>query len=229
MRGREGRGLWSRRASVRQPRAWRCPSDGAAAGLPPRAFRPRRPVAPGGRRRRQRWAVLWMPLVLAIAWPRLAPQGRAWGLVPDTSRREVLRRPLPTPLGSLALPPVPVVRGFGWSERLGRPWLETDVRLGLPPGAPAVAAAAGTVWSVGDDPGRYGLYVVLDHGSGWATLYGDCARVLVRPGQRVWRGQALCVLGATGPPGPGALIFALWLDGQPLDPQPYLAVAAGGD
>jgi hypothetical protein len=66
-------------------------------------------------------------------------------------------------------------------------------------GKPVLASAAGLVSSVVDLGNRsYGLYVVVDHGGGWTTLYAHLSRAFVVTGQRVDQGQLIALLGSSG-------------------------------
>ena len=94
---------------------------------------------------------------------------------------------------------------FGWplrgrltspfGTRRGRPHEGIDVAA--PRGTPVRAAEAGRVIHAGP-LGAYGKLVVVDHGGGFATVYAHNRRILVRPGQRVEKGQPLAEVGATG-------------------------------
>ena len=66
-----------------------------------------------------------------------------------------------------------------------------------PVGTPVQAARAGAVVYSGWLRG-YGNLVIVDHGSGLATIYGHNERNLVRAGDRVRAAQPLAYLGATG-------------------------------
>ena len=77
-----------------------------------------------------------------------------------------------------------------------------DIANGLD--TPVAAAAPGKVILAGtsrDASGNvvgYGNYVVIDHGSGWITLYGHLDKLIVTTGQLVQRGQEIGLLGSTG-------------------------------
>jgi murein DD-endopeptidase MepM/ murein hydrolase activator NlpD len=94
-----------------------------------------------------------------------------------------------------------------------------------PPGTVVVAPAAGRVILVVSEFHRGGLKVMLDHGDGLATTHGHLARALVRPGDRVARGQPIALAGASGlnfvaalGADPPHLHLNVWLDGEPVDP-----------
>ena len=63
-------------------------------------------------------------------------------------------------------------------------------------GTPEFAADSGTVVFAGW--GSYGIYVEIDHGNGFHTVYGHMSAVLVATGQVVTQGQRIGLMGATG-------------------------------
>jgi hypothetical protein len=66
-------------------------------------------------------------------------------------------------------------------------------------GKPVVASAPGVVTSVVNLGDRsYGLYIVVDHGGGWSTLYAHLSSALVVTGQVVDQGQVIARLGSSG-------------------------------
>lgn len=66
-----------------------------------------------------------------------------------------------------------------------------------PVGTPVTAVNDGTVILAGKYPVRGGL-VVIDHGAGLTSLYFHQSRVVVKPGQKVRRGQKVGQVGSTG-------------------------------
>jgi murein DD-endopeptidase MepM/ murein hydrolase activator NlpD len=66
-----------------------------------------------------------------------------------------------------------------------------------PTGTPVLASADGLV-SLAGIYGGFGEAVRLRHANGYETLYGHLSRILVRPGQRVFQGQVIGNVGATG-------------------------------
>ena len=82
----------------------------------------------------------------------------------------------------------------------------------------------------------YGNMTVIDHGkiggSRITTLYAHQSAVGVKPGDRVVKGQAIGVIGSTGYATGPHLHFEVRVNGEPLDPTPFLtrrqaALAAG--
>jgi len=95
-------------------------------------------------------------------------------------------------------------------------------------GDPIRAAADGVVVHAGHG-GRYGRYIVIDHGDGVMTLYAHADRLLVDEGDRVERGDLIAEVGRTGNARGTHLHFELRRNGHPVDPLPLLrggAVAA---
>ncbi len=101
--------------------------------------------------------------------------------------------------------------------------LGTD--FAVPIGTPVVAAAEGVVLRVANDFDRGGLGVGIDHGRGLWTTCNHMARVCVRVGQVVKRGELVGWSGAAGmefvlffPWVAPHVHFNTWLNGEPCDP-----------
>ena len=94
-----------------------------------------------------------------------------------------------------------------------------------PLGETVFAVRAGTVSSVEED-GLYGTVVILDHGDGSSTLYANlAAQPAVAPGDWVEAGSVIGAVGDTAlcEIGQGThLHFAVFLDGESIDPLDYL-------
>src|SRR5215211_2140900 len=107
-----------------------------------------------------------------------------------------------------------------------REWrLHTGQDLASVPGAgPVVAAAAGTVVSVGTG-GAYGNMVTLRHNATITTRYGHLANIdkSIRPGAVVRVGQRLGIEGSTGASTGLHLHFQVDIDGKPVNPVPFMA------
>lgn len=91
-----------------------------------------------------------------------------------------------------------------------------------PYGTPVYATGSGVVARAGW-MGPYGLAVLLDHAEGYQSLYGHLSRLLVRPGERVEKGQVLGHVGSTGRSTGPHLHYSVYRYGAPLDPRPYLS------
>ncbi|WP_132974516.1 M23 family metallopeptidase [Ornithinimicrobium sufpigmenti] len=92
-----------------------------------------------------------------------------------------------------------------------------------PPGAPVVAVAAGTVTAVGWSSGG-GNTVTIDHGGGISTRYLHLAAPSpLRLGQAVHLGGRVGIEGSTGDSTGSHLHFEVRVEGEPVDPVPFMA------
>ena len=102
-----------------------------------------------------------------------------------------------------------------------RPLPHEGVDIAAPGGTPIFAAAKGRVvragWAVG-----YGLTVEIDHGFGYATLYGHASKLLVRRGQMVGRGDVIAHVGRTGVATSTNLHYEVHVNGKPMNPMNYV-------
>jgi murein DD-endopeptidase MepM/ murein hydrolase activator NlpD len=113
---------------------------------------------------------------------------------------------------------------FGWriSPYGDHSWkFHKGVDLGVPYGTPILDTADGVVVFSGWDAG-HGNMVVVDHGEGVATRYCHASSLLVAVGDEVYTGDLLALAGSTGVSTGPHLHYELWIDGEPVDPLPYL-------
>jgi murein DD-endopeptidase MepM/ murein hydrolase activator NlpD len=75
--------------------------------------------------------------------------------------------------------------------------MHTGIDISADAGTPIYATGNGVVESASWKEG-YGNCVVINHGFGYESLYGHCREILVRPGQKVLRGQKIATVGMTG-------------------------------
>lgn len=114
--------------------------------------------------------------------------------------------------------------GFGWRTAPfggGGREFHGGIDVAVRPGTPVRAAAGGVVVEAGW-MGAYGYGVVIDHGRGVQTLYGHNARVLVQPGQRVERGEAIAISGSSGRSTGPHLDFRVRINGRLVNPLRYV-------
>jgi murein DD-endopeptidase MepM/ murein hydrolase activator NlpD len=83
-------------------------------------------------------------------------------------------------------------------------------------GTPEFAADSGKVVFAGW--GSYGIYVEIDHGNGFHTIYGHMSAVQVTTGQLVTQGQQIGLMGATGRATGPHLHFEIRFQGVPQNP-----------
>lgn len=103
--------------------------------------------------------------------------------------------------------------------------LHAGVDLAAPGGAPIWAVQSGEVFRAGWN-GGYGNYTFIYHGTyqgkGFASCYAHQSEILVKVGQQVRQGQLIGRVGTTGASTGNHLHFEIRLDGEPVDPLPYL-------
>ena len=98
--------------------------------------------------------------------------------------------------------------------------VHAGIDIPAPEGEVILAAADGTVSEVGFDPER-GNYLVLDHGDGLTTLYGQCRDVTVEEGDTVRAGEQIGSVGSTGMSTGPHLHFEVRQDDEPQNPVAY--------
>lgn len=96
----------------------------------------------------------------------------------------------------------------------------SGIDIPAPQGTPVAAAKAGTVVEAGYDSAR-GNYLILDHGDGLTTLYGQCRAVLAQEGDCVATGDIVAEVGATGMATGPHLHFEVRQDGEAQNPVAY--------
>jgi murein DD-endopeptidase MepM/ murein hydrolase activator NlpD len=96
-------------------------------------------------------------------------------------------------------------------------------------GTPVYASADGTVEFSGRVPRsrdvfrwRYGNYIILDHESGFKTIYAHCKDLNVEAGQEVKRGDLIAWVGSTGRSTGPHLHYEVLMDGRPVNPAFYI-------
>jgi septal ring factor EnvC (AmiA/AmiB activator) len=150
------------------------------------------------------------------------PPPRAGAKRPERDRTPVLGA-----FGGLKGQLRPPVRGefaarFGDSKEMPVP-SRKGVFFRAPEGEEVRAIAPGRIvfadWMRG-----YGNLVILDHGDGYLSIYGNNESVLKRVGDAVHAGDAVATVGASGGNDTSGLYFELRHQGKAFDPVPWLRV-----
>lgn len=112
-----------------------------------------------------------------------------------------------------------VIRAYGPMDNGGR---NDGITIAAPRDAPIAAAADGVVMWVGEHP-AFGNVVLIRHGSGWITIYGNADKLLVKRGQAVKLGQTIARVGTTGNSADRPQTFFEVLQGKkPINPMRLL-------
>jgi septal ring factor EnvC (AmiA/AmiB activator) len=69
----------------------------------------------------------------------------------------------------------------------------------------------------------FGNLLIVDHGSGYLSVYGNNETLLRAPGDRVAAGDAVALVGNTGGSETPGLYFELRFQGRPFDPLTWVA------
>lgn len=93
-----------------------------------------------------------------------------------------------------------------------------------PMGSPIFAAAKGKVTFVGHRQG-YGNCIEVSHGNGLMTRYGHLSAFRARVGEDVEPGTVIAAMGSTGRSTGPHLHFEVRVNGQPVNPRPFLETA----
>ncbi len=88
-------------------------------------------------------------------------------------------------------------------------------------GTPVVATAQGKV-TMASYYGSFGLAIQIEHENGMTTLFGHLAKIYVKAGEEVRRGQKIGLMGNTGMSTGPHLHYEVRIDEQAVNPRPYL-------
>jgi murein DD-endopeptidase MepM/ murein hydrolase activator NlpD len=96
------------------------------------------------------------------------------------------------------------------------------INIAAPRGAAVQATDAGVVAYAGNELRGYGNLILVKHANGWISAYAHCDLMLVKPGQKVNRGQVIARVGSTGNVDEPQLHFELRRGKRAVDPRAYL-------
>ena len=116
-----------------------------------------------------------------------------------------------------------ITSGFGrrMSPLTGEPGRHMGVDIANELNSPIRVTADGVVTYAGWQNG-YGRLVVVEHGFGYSTRYGHCARLNVSVGQEVKRGDVVGFIGSSGRSTGSHCHYEVRIHGVPVDPMKYL-------
>lgn len=98
-------------------------------------------------------------------------------------------------------------------------------------GTPIYATADGLVLDpyANSSMSGYGKVIVINHGFGYQTLYGHLSKIIVKPGDKVKRGQIIGHMGSTGRSKGPHLHYEIHYKGTPVNPINYLYFSLSPD
>lgn len=112
--------------------------------------------------------------------------------------------------------------GYGWRKDpvYGTTKHHDGMDFASPTGTPVYATGEGTVKSAGWDSG-YGNAIVIDHGYNYTTRYAHLSEILVKPGQKISRGDLIGKVGSTGKSTGSHLHYEVRFKDVPQNPVNY--------
>ncbi len=101
--------------------------------------------------------------------------------------------------------------------------MHTGIDFAGPAGTPIYATGNGTVEVSGYQEGYsgYGLVCQINHGFGFQTLYAHMSKTIVRPGQKIKRGDLIGYIGSTGTSTAPHLHYEVIVKGKQVNPVYY--------
>jgi len=99
--------------------------------------------------------------------------------------------------------------------------MHTGVDFTAPPGTPIQATGNGKVITAEYGRVGYGNHIVIDHGFGYTSLYGHMAKLLVKEGEIVKKGQTIGTVGNTGQSTGPHCHYEVRMKDNPVDPIIY--------
>jgi murein DD-endopeptidase MepM/ murein hydrolase activator NlpD len=163
----------------------------------------------------------WQALDNGIVLPAPSAASLATG---TTARRSTVSIPSMMPVATTRLS-----SGYGMRVHpvLGGRRAHKGIDLPAATGTPIRATADGTV-GMADWFGGYGLYVQLEHGGNLETRYGHMSRIAVASGQTVRKGDVIGYVGSTGRSTGPHLHYEVRVNGEAVNPMPYMQTPAPG-
>ncbi|MDX9715286.1 MAG: peptidoglycan DD-metalloendopeptidase family protein [Dissulfurispiraceae bacterium] len=101
------------------------------------------------------------------------------------------------------------------------PVFRSGVHIKASQSAPVKAVNEGKVVFADEFKG-YGQMVILSHGDGYHTLYGNLSRIFAKNGSIIKEGQSIGEVGDSDALGSHGIYFEIRYRGKPLDPQQWL-------
>jgi len=116
-----------------------------------------------------------------------------------------------------------ITSGFGWriDPFTGKQTFHKGIDIATNLGNPVVATADGVVVEAKNDR-IGGKTILISHGGGLSTLFYHLDKILVRPGQKVKRGDVIGLVGKTGKALGPHLHYEVQVNGKSVNPLQYI-------
>ena len=142
--------------------------------------------------------------------------------ITEIQARGTLERPSWAPTGSFRWPTNGTLTSrYGYRKIFGGTSFHGGIDIANKKGTDVVAADGGEVVYAGWMSG-YGYLIQIDHQNGYVTYYGHNSSMLVDVGDKVYKGQHIAEMGATGRVTGTHCHFEVRLNGERQDPLDYL-------
>ncbi|MBE5949610.1 MAG: peptidase M23 [Lachnospiraceae bacterium] len=112
--------------------------------------------------------------------------------------------------------------GYRTHPVTGQPYsFHNGIDIGASSGTPILSAYKGVVATVAYTS-LAGNYIMINHGSGLYTVYMHCSKIIAKQGQTVKQGDTIALVGSTGRSTAPHLHFSVRLNGEYVNPGPYI-------
>ena len=99
--------------------------------------------------------------------------------------------------------------------------MHSGIDFTAPIGTPLYATGDGVIERLKGKMSGYGKVVVIDHGYGYESLYAHMSKIIVKPGEKVKRGQVIGYVGNTGRSTGPHCHYEIRKNGAPVNPVHY--------
>lgn len=116
-----------------------------------------------------------------------------------------------------------ITSGYGWriDPFTGKQTFHKGIDIATNLGNPVVATAEGVIVETRNDR-IGGKTILISHGAGLSTLFYHLDKILVRPGQKVKRGDIIGLVGKTGKALGPHLHYEIHVNGKAVNPLQYI-------
>ena len=113
-----------------------------------------------------------------------------------------------------------IASGFGYRiHPIYKTWrMHTGIDFTAPIGTPIYATGDGVVERLKNKMTGYGKVVIINHGFGYESLYAHMSKIIVKPGEKVKRGQVIGYVGNTGRSTGPHVHYEIRKNGKPINP-----------